>query len=727
MHSEPRTDFFAQYGDGLSASRSKVAVGLDEKGLTFVKPDGSETTWSYTDVQIGDPLRKSSIEGVVMARGVGNASLYIDDALLLARLAGQAPQIWRRSERRRALMPGLGVGTLALAGFAVVWAFDLSPTKGLASAMPPKARSVLGESVLRTLPEQRRCSSPEGRAALTKLVGRLMPKGPITAENIVVLDWAVLNAFTVPGNRIVLTRTIIEQAKSADELAAVIGHEAGHAVELHPEAGLVRSVGFWALIQMVFTGTPGAVGNIGAVLAQLGYTRSAEREADAHALRLLKDAHISPKGMADLFRRMEAQAGTKPKDNNPPTNGGGASDLFASHPSNPERIALIDSQQPYPSTPAMSDSDWASLQSICRLRDGGATPVTPLQNRPKTSQPAVKSQQPTTSGETKQASVTPPAPRQRETEAGSAATAKAEADKSEASKAETAEKAAAANAASDEDAAAKAAARVAGEKAAADKAAQEAKARVAAAEPPANPSPPTSNVPTPPPSSKSATNTDAPVVAPAAPADTKIDAANRKIAADPANAVAYFERGQAHGARADHLAAIDDFTQSLKLRPANVDTLFARAIAYNQRKMFNEGIADYTEVIRLAPQNFGAYNNRANMLRAQQKTDAALSDYSMAVAINGKNAVALTNRAMIYRERKDIPKAMADLTAAIAVNPSYGTALIQRAEIFQMKNQRELAIADYQAVLRIAEAPGGRVADLHKTARARLATLGVAQ
>ncbi len=51
-------------------------------------------------------------------------------------------------------------------------------------------------------------------------------------------------------------------------------------------------------------GSGGTLANIGIVLAQLSYSRAAEREADVHALEILKRAGISAKGFAGFFTRV---------------------------------------------------------------------------------------------------------------------------------------------------------------------------------------------------------------------------------------------------------------------------------------------------------------------------------------------------------------------------------------------------------------------------------------
>ena len=734
--------YSARFGDGTTAQRVAATVSLTSDGLA-VRPVASSglapLVWPYTDIRVSEPIRKRSFDAVLSSRAGGRASLYVDDTLLLARLLERAPQIGLGHERWRSARPGLAVGALAFAGYAGIWAFELSPTKAVASMMPAKARMALGDSVIRTMPAGGRCTAAEGTAALGLLTARLMPKGPITADHIVVLDIRMggkplVNAFAVPGNRLVLTRGIIEQAQSADEIAAVIGHEAGHVIELHPEASLVRSVGFWALVQMVFTGTPGAIGNVGVLLAQLGYTRVAEREADGHALRLMREASISPKGMADFFRRIDTRQPV-PKTTQP----NAANDILSSHPSNPERIARIEAQAAYAVTPALADGDWQKLRAICANLDPGSKVV------PKTEPDAAavaaakaaadraiaeakvlaeakaaadaKTAAERLAEETRLATAKAAAERlaQQTKEAADAAAA-AEAVRVTAAKGE-ADKAAAAKAEADRievarvEAAKDATARADAEKAAAReaeaaRAAAEAKQKLALA----------TGIPPPP---AVAAEKPGPT-----PFDVRIANANQKLAVNPSDVAALFERGQAYAAKADLATAVGDFTHVLALKPGDANTLFWRASIYARLNETEPAIADYTEVIKLQPKNFAAFNNRGSLFKAQKNLDRALADYSAALAIDGKQAITLTNRALVYREQRQLDQAIVDLNAAIVVSPNYVNAYVRRGETYELKSARDAAIADYRTAMKLPERAGAS-AEPRQTAKARLAALGV--
>ncbi len=370
--------------DGVSASSWPVQVTLLETGIGLTRP-GAETpsaVWAYGDVATAEPVRADSTDVLITSKSATRMTLFVADAQFARRIAEHAPHITVRAARFAGLKAGAPVGVVALALTAMVYGFDLSPTKAVARMMPDAARERLGRNVLDSLPlekdEKRRCEDPAGRAAIDALAKRLMPDLKDPSKKVVVLNWPLVNAFAVPGGQVILTRGIIEKASGPDEIAGVLAHEIGHGLELHPEAGLVRAVGFWALIQMVFTGTPGALGNIGSSLVQLAHNRGFEREADAVAIKMLREAKISPKAFAGFFRRME---GNRPDKKSPST--GRFEEVFDTHPSSPERIRTIEGQPEYAATPALTSEQWQALRNICRLALAPATtPPAPVQPAP---------------------------------------------------------------------------------------------------------------------------------------------------------------------------------------------------------------------------------------------------------------------------------------------------------------------------------------------------------
>lgn len=352
--------------DGRTARSATVDVAFGADGLVVTPPGGPALHWTFADLTIATPIQTRTSDVLVMSQTSRGATLFIDSSDFAARLAGRVPRLRMASERWRTLKPGLAVSAVVFGAAALIYGFDLSPSKWVATLMPARTRVSLGETALASLPTNRRCTGAEGIAALDKLARRLLPEAPDLVARITVVDWGVVNAFAVPGGRVVLTRGIIERATSADEIAGVLAHEMGHGVELHPEAGLVRAIGLSVLSQMVFTGSPGVLGNAGEIIAQFSYSRASEREADTRALEFLKVAGISPKPFAEFFRRLEGG-----RTRQPPSGGRAIVDIFSTHPASPERIAKIEAQPAYPTTPALDPAEWQALKEVCKTITGG--------------------------------------------------------------------------------------------------------------------------------------------------------------------------------------------------------------------------------------------------------------------------------------------------------------------------------------------------------------------
>jgi predicted Zn-dependent protease len=405
--------FAGVHSDGRVATASPVSVRFAGGGLEL-RSDGEfkTRTWAYDQLQASVPLRVDAADVLLSLKPSGTETLFVADPSFARLLLPRAPVLSRAHQRWQGLKPGLAVLAAVVVIFSSMWLLDLHPAQAVARVMPQKTRAALGGAVVASLAKDRKvCETPASKAALQRLTQRLAAAAsdkPISVR-VVLLDWSLVNAFAVPGGQIILTRGLVQRAGSSDEVAGVLAHELGHTLELHPETGIVRALGLSAAIQLAFAGSQGTVSNLGLILTQLRYTRIAEQEADAHALRMLKGAGISAKGFGDFFERLE---GKKPAE----TAGKGASELeviLRTHPPTADRIKMVRAQPDYPATPALSTDDWRALRDAC-----GPPTVRPAPPAPPAAPSApgpTASRAPTT---TPPAPATPPAPVKPETEAG---------------------------------------------------------------------------------------------------------------------------------------------------------------------------------------------------------------------------------------------------------------------------------------------------------------------
>lgn len=359
-----------RYSDGKSAASHDAVVAFEASGLQLTIDGQPGPLWHYGDLRAATPLGNASHNVLLSPKADPDATLFVADRAFCSALKEVAPHLATSAERWRVLKPALAAGAAALAFGVSAWAFEFSPSKSLAQMIPDKVRNALGASVVDGMVGDRKvCRETAGVEALGRLHQKLQPKAQTGTDRIIVVDWGLVNAFAVPGGQVVITRAILEKASNADEVAGVIGHEIGHGLALHPETGLVRSIGFWAVLQFFMTGSPGVLGNLGATAMQLGYNRDAEREADQYAITLLRDAGISVKPFAAFFKKLDplGKSGSTPQPA-PTGRVGSVFDILSTHPAPAERVAKIEAVPDYPSTPALSDADWKALQAICGVK-----------------------------------------------------------------------------------------------------------------------------------------------------------------------------------------------------------------------------------------------------------------------------------------------------------------------------------------------------------------------
>lgn len=132
-----------------------------------------------------------------------------------------------------------------------------------------------------------------------------------------------------------VTQGLMKILNNEDEIAGVLGHEIGHVRLGHYNKGVSRNVG-WAVLGTILGRKGGAItqaiGSVGMNLAESGFSRGQEVEADDYGTELLKKAGYDPYG---LYRAMKAF-----KDNNYVTEKSG----FNSHPPTERRLEHLENK-----------------------------------------------------------------------------------------------------------------------------------------------------------------------------------------------------------------------------------------------------------------------------------------------------------------------------------------------------------------------------------------------
>ena len=161
-----------------------------------------------------------------------------------------------------------------------------------------------------------------------------------------VVDSPEINAFCLPGGKIVVYTGILPVAESAAGLATVMGHEIAHALAHHGAERMAKqqilNIGMNAANGSLGDMSPEArnsllsVLNAGAKYGSLKYDRSHESEADHMGLLLMAAAGFNPEESVHFWERMKQRTQGQ---QHPP-------EFASTHPSHETRIADLASLIP---------------------------------------------------------------------------------------------------------------------------------------------------------------------------------------------------------------------------------------------------------------------------------------------------------------------------------------------------------------------------------------------
>jgi predicted Zn-dependent protease len=182
------------------------------------------------------------------------------------------------------------------------------------------------------------------RALATRLIAqgaRFNPNADAWAWEINVVDTPKINAFCMPGGKIVVFTGIIDKlGLTDDELAAVIGHEIAHALlehgrarmtsELLKNAGITLAAAYFGLSS---SGTQ-ALAQAAQLAVTLPYSRSNETDADLAGIELAARAGYDPRAAVTVWEKMSATTRSQPPQ------------ILSTHPANATRIHDLEAAMP---------------------------------------------------------------------------------------------------------------------------------------------------------------------------------------------------------------------------------------------------------------------------------------------------------------------------------------------------------------------------------------------
>ncbi len=178
------------------------------------------------------------------------------------------------------------------------------------------------------------------------------------------IDDNTVNAWCMPGGKVVFYTGILPMTANTDGIAAVMGHEVAHAFAKHGQERMSQGMIQQGLSLGVALGTMkkdpkvqqiwNTAFGVGSQLGMLAFSRSHETEADKLGLVFMIMAGYQPKEAVNVWIRMSKREGASQA---PP-------EFLSTHPSNQTRIKVLNDYIPTAKAYAKKFNQQAALQEM---------------------------------------------------------------------------------------------------------------------------------------------------------------------------------------------------------------------------------------------------------------------------------------------------------------------------------------------------------------------------
>ncbi len=343
------TRYDAFYEEDGSAAPPRVTVSFGETTLDIRDGDGLLVAqWAYAALRPLGDLRPGQAV-ILTCAAAPDAKLTLVDGAILPPLTDRAPHAVPARRKGDSLLGGCAVGGLAGCGAGCLallavplilggLAWALLGLPGWLASDPARAwrlfEAWMGPAVEIALPPA--CEGDDGQEVLDRMVRRLAPAGGLDARpEISVL--AVDRPLALPvGDRLILTRGLIDRMDSGAQLAGVLAHALGHLAQGDRlSLTSLREGDAWDLSVPSCTGEADAL------------------EADAWAMRAMTRAGWRAEGLLAHLNRL------------PSGMSGPWEAYLCHHPVTPERLRALRMGVPNGGTPPLTEAEWQAVRALC--------------------------------------------------------------------------------------------------------------------------------------------------------------------------------------------------------------------------------------------------------------------------------------------------------------------------------------------------------------------------
>lgn len=255
----------------------------------------------------------------------------------------QLRAIRNRAELKRALV--------ITAGFVAVFAILIQAgsvlvgmmVRSLAARVPPEWEQQLGDDALKQLAKHLTfVEDPKLKAQLDQAAAPLLAALPPSTPQLkfYIVEFPLPNACALPGGNVVVTTDLLALADRPEEIAGTVAHEVAHLTQKHLLRRVISASGPYLIFKMFAGdghGLLGALGDGSQLLVRQSFSQEYELEADSVGWDYLVAAHIDPRGLADMLRKLKGVQDSRP-EMQPQLQ------AFSSHPATEKRIQRLEAK-----------------------------------------------------------------------------------------------------------------------------------------------------------------------------------------------------------------------------------------------------------------------------------------------------------------------------------------------------------------------------------------------
>lgn len=185
--------------------------------------------------------------------------------------------------------------------------------RALVSRIPPKFEQDIGDKFFAELQQEETFIQDTNlQAKLDLAITPLLSSLPTNQIQFRfhIMEMPMANAFALPGGHVVVTTGLLKLVNRPEELAGAVAHEIAHVTQKHMFRQVISAMGPALLFQIFMGSQGGLVGVLGAgsqLLMTQSFSQEYELEADAVGWNYLVAAHIDPRGLTDVLRKLQAE------------------------------------------------------------------------------------------------------------------------------------------------------------------------------------------------------------------------------------------------------------------------------------------------------------------------------------------------------------------------------------------------------------------------------------